>query len=102
MSRSVDSLFKSMRMSLEETATFLSENDDFKDDEIQDYFELLRNNSRYFNSLSWIDGSGVVRSIAPISVGLRGEILSSGETREKLWIQKDKRFLSHILLLLDV
>ncbi|MCM3409371.1 sensor domain-containing diguanylate cyclase [Metabacillus litoralis] len=82
MSRSVDSLFKSMRMSLEETATFLSENDDFKDDEIQDYFELLRNNSRYFNSLSWIDGSGVVRSIAPISVGLRGEILSSGETRK--------------------
>ncbi|MDZ5473766.1 sensor domain-containing diguanylate cyclase [Bacillus sp. 31A1R] len=81
MSKSVDSLFKSMNLSLKETSEFLSNHEDFTDDEIQEHLELLRSNSRYFNSLSWIDEKGEIRSIAPSSTGLRG-VITSGITKE--------------------
>ncbi|QOR67435.1 GGDEF domain-containing protein [Cytobacillus suaedae] len=73
ISQTVDSLFISMRLSLVETTKFLSEHGEMSDEEIQEQLELLRNNSRYFNSLSWIDETGLIRNIAPISVGLKGE-----------------------------
>ena len=73
LSRSVNSLFKSMRISLQETSTFLEKNPDLTDEEIQEQLELLRKNSQYFNSLSWIDETGLVRDISPITVGLKGE-----------------------------
>lgn len=73
---SVNSLIKSMRMSLQEITDFLSENPEMTDEEIQRHLELLRNNSRYFNSLSWVDETGVVRNIAPLSVGLKGKSLT--------------------------
>ena len=76
LSRSVNSLFKSMRMSLQETTNFLVENPDMTDEDIQEHLELLRKNSRYFNSLAWIDETGLVRNIAPISVGLKGETIT--------------------------
>ncbi len=82
MSSSVDSLFKSMRMSLEETAVFFRDHDKLSDKHIQEHLELLRRNSRYFNSLSWIDEKGEIKNIAPISVGLKGQILTSGRTKE--------------------
>ncbi|QCR33706.1 diguanylate cyclase [Lysinibacillus sp. SGAir0095] len=76
LSSSVNFLFKSMRISLQETAKFLKENPDMTDEEIQEHLELLRKNSRFFNSLSWIDEAGLVRDIAPITVGLKGEYIS--------------------------
>ncbi|RBW69678.1 sensor domain-containing diguanylate cyclase [Bacillus taeanensis] len=84
LSCSVDSVFRSMKMSLEETANFIAEQDDMTDEDIQEQLELLRNNSRYFNSLSWIDETGLVRNIAPLSVGLKGETIKSGVTKEVL------------------
>ncbi len=83
ISQSVDSLFISMRLSLVETTKFLSEHSEMSDEDIQKQLELLRNNSRYFNSLSWIDETGVIRNIAPFSVGLKGEKVT-GITREVL------------------
>ncbi|WP_198135539.1 sensor domain-containing diguanylate cyclase [Ureibacillus sinduriensis] len=81
LSSTVDSLFKSMRISLQETTKFLSNNPDLTDEEIQEHLELLRNNSRYFNSLTWIDETGLVRDIAPISVGIKGNFVA-GITKE--------------------
>ncbi|MBM7660101.1 diguanylate cyclase (GGDEF)-like protein [Bacillus mesophilus] len=87
LSKSVDSLFKSMRMSLQQTSNFLASNEGMSDEEIQEHLELLRGNSRYFNSLSWVDETGLIRSIAPISVGLRGEVIN-GVTKDVLDLKK--------------
>ncbi|MFE8700032.1 diguanylate cyclase [Cytobacillus sp. FJAT-54145] len=88
MSKSVDSLFRSMRISLEETTNFFSDTKGLTDQEIQDYLDLLIKNSRYFNSLSWIDEKGVIQSIAPVTVGLRGQTIATGVTREVLDLKK--------------
>ena len=76
LSSSVNSLFKSMKISLQETSNFLEANPDMTDEEVQEHLELLRKNSGYFNSLSWIDETGLVRDIAPITVGLKGEYIT--------------------------
>ncbi|MDN4493227.1 sensor domain-containing diguanylate cyclase [Ureibacillus aquaedulcis] len=81
LSKSVNSLFKSMRISLQETTEFLSNHPHLTDEEIQEHLELLRNNSRYFNSLAWVDETGLVRDIAPLRVGLKGDYIT-GITKE--------------------
>lgn len=81
ISSSVDSLFKSMKISLKEISYFLSNNPQMTDEEIQEHLELLKKSSRYFNSLAWIDETGVIQNIAPISVGLKGEAVT-GITKE--------------------
>lgn len=78
---SVNSLFKSMRISIQETTEFLQDHPDMKDEEIQEHLELLRSNSRYFNSLAWIDETGLVRNIAPATVGIKGDYIT-GVTKE--------------------
>jgi diguanylate cyclase (GGDEF)-like protein len=81
ISTSVNNLFQTMRESLQDTAEFLSENEGMTDEEIQRQLELLRNSSKYFNSLSWIDEGGLIRNLAPISVGLKGQFVD-GITKE--------------------
>jgi diguanylate cyclase (GGDEF)-like protein len=81
ISRSVDSLFYSMRNSLEKTADYLSAHENLTDHEIQEQLELIRESGRYFNSLAWIDETGLVRNIAPQSVGLKGQYIT-GITRD--------------------
>ncbi|TWT00530.1 sensor domain-containing diguanylate cyclase [Planomicrobium sp. CPCC 101079] len=88
MSHSVESLFDSMRTSLENTAAFLEKNEQLSDEEIFEQLELVKNSSGYFNSLSWMDEEGVVRAISPISTGLTGQTIYSGITREVLDAQK--------------
>lgn len=88
ISDSVDSLFKSMRLSLEDTAEFLSKKNTLSDQEIQEQLELLRNSSRYFNSLSWVDETGLVRNIAPLSTGLKGQLITTGKTKKVLDAKK--------------
>ncbi|TWT27084.1 sensor domain-containing diguanylate cyclase [Planomicrobium sp. CPCC 101110] len=84
MSHSVDSLFSSMRTSLENAAAFLEKNEQLNDKEIFEQLELLRSSSGYFNSLSWVDENGVVRAISPISIGLTGQKLTAGITKDVL------------------
>ncbi|MCM3789257.1 sensor domain-containing diguanylate cyclase [Domibacillus indicus] len=88
ISQSVGSLFHSMRLSLEDTAEFLQEKDTLSDEEIQEQLELLRNSSRYFNSLSWVDETGLMRNIAPLSTGLKGQVITTGETKKVLDTKK--------------
>ncbi|WP_078549464.1 sensor domain-containing diguanylate cyclase [Litchfieldia alkalitelluris] len=83
ISDSVDSLFQSMTLSLANTSNYLMTYHDLSDEEIQQQLELLRNNSRYFNSLSWIDETGLIRNIAPVGIGLKGEKVT-GITRKVL------------------
>ncbi|KOF10298.1 hypothetical protein AC739_10700 [Planococcus glaciei] len=84
MSHSVDSLFISMRKSLETTVDFLEENEGMSDQEIHENLDLLQRSSGYFNSLSWIDETGVIRAISPNSIGLKGEKIEEGSAKEAL------------------
>lgn len=68
-----DSLFLSMRSSLRTTADYLTAIGSITDEEVQDRIELVRTASGYFNSMTWIDETGLVRAISPISVGLKGK-----------------------------
>ncbi|MFB9326053.1 diguanylate cyclase [Paenibacillus aurantiacus] len=77
----IDSLFTSMRSSLKATAEHVSETDAFDAGDIQRELELIRVTSRYFNSLSWVDETGYVHNIAPLSVGLKGKTIKSGLTK---------------------
>lgn len=84
ISRTVDSLFKSMRTSLRTTKDFLAHKEGLTDQEIQEYFELIRSSNLYFNSLLWVDKNGLVRNISPISVGLKGTTITTGATKAAL------------------
>ncbi|MDN7245589.1 sensor domain-containing diguanylate cyclase [Planococcus shenhongbingii] len=84
MSHSVESLFGSMRTNLESTVEFLETHEEMTDQEIREQLELLRTSSGYFNSLSWVDETGLVRTISPVSVGLEGTKITSGVTKDVL------------------
>lgn len=88
MSHSVESLFGSMRTNLESTVDFLEGQEDMTDQEIRVQLELLRTSSGYFNSLSWVDETGLVRTISPVSVGLEGTTITSGVTKDVLDAKK--------------
>ncbi len=70
--RGANSLFQSMSASLRTTAEYLAA-DSFTDEDVQDRIELVRTASRYFNSMTWIDETGLIRAISPISIGLKGK-----------------------------
>ena len=84
MSHSVESLFGSMRTNLESTVDFLESHEDMTDQEIRTQLELLRTSSGYFNSLAWVDETGLVRTISPVSIGLEGTTITSGVTKDVL------------------
>ncbi|MEK3884068.1 sensor domain-containing diguanylate cyclase [Paenibacillus sp. PL2-23] len=88
VSHSIDSLFVSMRSSLRVTANYLSQHEELTDQGIQQQLELIRSTNLYFNSLSWVDETGLIRNIAPITVGLKGVQLMAGETTRALEAQK--------------
>ncbi|UQZ80962.1 Response regulator PleD [Paenibacillus konkukensis] len=88
MSQTMDSLFKSMRSSLQYTAAYLSENCHMSETEVQKQLDLLRHNSSYFNSIMVVDQDGMFRSIAPASIAAAGQPIASPVTREALDSQK--------------
>ena len=88
MSHSVESLFISMRTNLETTARFLEEHEQMNDQQINEQLELLRTSSGYFNSLSWVDETGLIRAISPIGNGLKGMKITTGVTKDVLDAKK--------------
>lgn len=88
MSHSVESLFGSMRTNLETTANFLEKHEGMTDQEIHENLELLRISSGYFNSLSWIDETGKIRAISPVSIGIKGKTITTGVSKDALDAKK--------------
>jgi diguanylate cyclase (GGDEF)-like protein len=71
--RGANALFQSMSSSLRTTADYLAATGSIADEDVQDRIELVRTASRYFNSMTWIDETGLIRAISPISIGLKGK-----------------------------
>ncbi|PWV95690.1 diguanylate cyclase (GGDEF)-like protein [Paenibacillus cellulosilyticus] len=84
MSLTMSSLFQSMRGSLRTAADYLSDHPSLDDSGIIDHLEYSRKTSSYFNSLFWVDTDGVVKSISPPAIALKGTKLTTAASREAL------------------
>lgn len=88
MTKTMDSLFQSMRSSLKYSADILSDNDSSTPKQVDDYLELMRNSSNYFNSIAVVDADGLVRNVAPARVGTVGDRITSKASLEALAFKK--------------
>lgn len=88
MAKTMDSLFLSMHSSLEYSADKLSDIDTMDPNKVNEYLELMRKSSNFFNSLAVIDEGGLVRNVAPASLGTEGKHITSKASMEALTLQK--------------
>ncbi|WP_240041182.1 sensor domain-containing diguanylate cyclase [Paenibacillus ginsengarvi] len=88
MSLTMDSLFKSMRSSLQYTAGIMADNRLMNEASRYEYLELMRKSSNYFNSIVAVDETGIVRTTAPQTVGTTGTPLTTDASKEALSLRK--------------
>jgi diguanylate cyclase (GGDEF)-like protein len=88
MSRTIDSLFHSMRSSLQNIARMYTENDGIQDEKTNTYLELVRKSSNYFNSVVLVNENGLIVDVAPQSVGSAGTRITSGPVVEALELKR--------------
>ncbi|MEW9701268.1 diguanylate cyclase [Paenibacillus sp. SI8] len=87
MSRTIDSLFKSMRSSLNYAASTFSDINTMNADEVYSNLELIRHSSNYFNSISVVDETGRVRNVSPKSDSV-GKYITTEAAKTALASQK--------------
>lgn len=93
MSQTMDSLFKSMRSSLQYTAGILSSDPTTNEVVMYKNLELMRHSSNYFNSVFVVDETGLVRNRSPYAEGAVGSRISTEAAKEAL--ASKKPYLSH-------
>jgi hypothetical protein len=84
----MDSLFLSMQDSLKYTAGKLSAIDTMAPEDVNEYLDLMRNSSNFFNSIAVIESGGLIRNVAPASLGTAGKHITSANSLEALALQK--------------
>ncbi|SET13682.1 sensor domain-containing diguanylate cyclase [Paenibacillus sp. NFR01] len=84
MSKTVDSLFLTMRGSLRYSADRLSKMDRTKQAQVNEFLELLRNSSHFFNSILLVGADGKVIGNSPKTLGMEGKLLTSPHARTAL------------------
>jgi diguanylate cyclase (GGDEF)-like protein len=97
MSQTMDSLFKSMRSSLKSAADFYAGNGSLNAEDSKSYLNLIRTSSTYFNSIAWVDSSGLIRAVSPSSIGSAGGRIMTDAAKEALSSRKpyiSKPFMS--------
>ncbi|MFB6366288.1 diguanylate cyclase [Paenibacillus elgii] len=89
MSQSIDSLFKSMRAGLKYTAAYIISVNHFSNEqELQKQLELLRLSGNFFNSITVVNETGLVRSVAPSYIGTVGQHIAAEAAKEALASRK--------------
>ncbi|NQF16357.1 GGDEF domain-containing protein [Brevibacillus sp. HB1.3] len=88
MSHTIDALIKSMRSSLQYSASIFSDMNGMDADEIHAKIELIRRTNNYFNSIIVVDETGLVRSVSPKSIGTTGTYLRMEEGKKILALKK--------------
>ncbi|MNN06272.1 putative diguanylate cyclase YdaM [compost metagenome] len=56
--------------------------------QVNDYLELMRKSSNFFNSVIMVDTNKVIRNVAPINLGTAGKHITSKASFEALALQK--------------
>ncbi|WP_409342231.1 diguanylate cyclase [Paenibacillus sp. MBLB4367] len=92
MSQTMDSLFSSMRSSLQYTAGMYSGNLAMSEEERYAQLELMRHSSNYFNSIVVVDENGIFRSFSPQGAGTVGKPITTDASKEAL--ESKKPYLS--------
>jgi len=77
MSQTIDSLFRSMRTSLQYSAKALSGIDEMSIVQRNEYLEIMRNSSSNFNSMIIADEKGMIQTVAPEKLGSTGKYMKS-------------------------
>ncbi|MEK3901869.1 MULTISPECIES: cache domain-containing protein [unclassified Paenibacillus] len=88
MSKTMDSLFQSMHGTLEYNAIRLSDIDAMPPQEVNASLDLMRSSSNFFNSITVVDASGLIRNVSPASIGTTGMHVSSANSKEALALRK--------------
>lgn len=88
MSQTADSLFISMRGSLQYNAGTFTDIDAMDEQEINKNLEHMRRSSNYFNSIIIVDETGIIRSVSPESIGSRGKAISGAAAKDALASRK--------------
>ncbi|WP_228745274.1 sensor domain-containing diguanylate cyclase [Paenibacillus sp. S150] len=88
MSKTMDSLFQSIRGSLEYNAGILSNIDAMTPEQVNNELELMRSSSNFFNSIVVINAAGVIRNVEPASIGSAGKPITSATSREALALRE--------------
>ncbi|RAW17265.1 diguanylate cyclase [Paenibacillus taichungensis] len=81
MSQTLDSLFQSMQASLKYSANYFPEIDYADAKTLDSTLDLIRNSSNYFNSVSLIDASGIIRGSSPYSEKSLGKPITSNAAK---------------------
>ncbi|MFS0556755.1 diguanylate cyclase [Brevibacillus sp. 179-C9.3 HS] len=88
MSHTIDSLIKSMRSSLQYSASIFSNMHVMNGEEIYAKLELIRRTNNYFNSVTVVDETGLVRSVSPESIGTTGTFMTTEAAKTALALKK--------------
>lgn len=88
MSRTMDSLFLSMQGSLKYNAGILSGIETMAPEKVNEYLDLMRSSSNFFNSMTVVEASGLIRNVSPVSLGTAGKHITSSNSLEALAVQK--------------
>lgn len=94
MSHTIDALIKSMRSSLQYSASIFFDMHAMNANEIHEKLELIRRTNNYFNSITVVDETGLVRSVSPESIGTEGTYLRTTAAKTIL-AKKSLIFLYH-------
>ncbi len=84
MSQTLDSLFKSMRHSLQYAAGFLADSASMSPKELDRTLELLRSSSNYFNSVFVVDEQGIIKARTPNEAGATGRQVTTEAAKAAL------------------
>ncbi|WNS45911.1 sensor domain-containing diguanylate cyclase [Paenibacillus sp. MMS20-IR301] len=84
MSKTVDSLFRSMRSSLIYSAETISHMESPEPEVVDQYIDSIRNSSNYFNSVIRVDAAGQVLNNSPAALGMVGKRINSPAVLEAL------------------
>ncbi|MFA4135858.1 MULTISPECIES: diguanylate cyclase [unclassified Brevibacillus] len=88
MSHTLDALIKSMRSSLQYSASIFSNRNDMTADEVYSKLELIRRTNNYFNSVTVVDETGRVQSVSPGSIGTVGSYVKTETAKMALALKK--------------
>lgn len=89
MSKTVDSLILSMRSSLIYGADKISGMESAGPEAIDEYLDLMRNSSNYFNSIIRVDAVGKVLNNSPSALGMVGKQIMSPPVLEALRLKNE-------------
>ncbi|WP_310832749.1 sensor domain-containing diguanylate cyclase [Paenibacillus pedocola] len=84
MSKTVDSLFRSMRSSLLFSADQIASMEASRPEDIDAYLDLMRHSSNYFNSIILVNENGSVLNNSPKTLGMVGKRIKSPQVLEAL------------------